>query len=123
MTCIVTRIQHLLGKRWAIFILEELFHKETVSFNQLANKLKLITHKILSERLHEMEENGLICRKVLEEKSPKIEYALTEKGRELVQVFERMKGWAVKYNLTTEKCLETNCTECDEAGLIVNYHP
>lgn len=122
MTCIVTRIQHLLGKRWAIFILEELFHKETVSFNQLANKLKLITHKILSERLHEMEENGLICRMVIEKPS-KIEYALTEKGRELVQVFERMKGWAVKYNVVTEKCLEITCTECDKSGLVSDYQP
>ena len=66
------------------FILEEIFHGEGVSFNHLANKLKLITHKILSERLHEMEENGLINRKAIDERSSKIEYVLTEKGSELV---------------------------------------
>jgi len=66
------------------FILEEIFHGEGVSFNHLANKLMLITHKILSERLHEMEENGLINRKAIDERSSKIEYVLTEKGSELV---------------------------------------
>ncbi len=50
-------------------------------YNQLAASIGTISYKVLTQQLRELEEDGLVCRKVYPEVPPRVEYALTEMGR------------------------------------------
>ncbi len=52
---------------------------------------------MLTQQLKEMEENNLIIRKVYSQIPPKVEYSLSEYGKELGHIFIAMKDWGVKY--------------------------
>ena len=65
-----------------------------------------ISQKVLNESLHEMEEEGLIRKKIYPETPPHVEYSLTEKGKELVPALKEIENWAKKNYpeaLTSEK--------------------
>ncbi len=108
-------MQHLLGKKWVMLIMHAL-QKDVLTFNELARKLKPITNKTLSERLRDLEKEHLIQKKSLSENQIKIVYSLTQKGRELLDLFSALKHWAVTYGAVPESCMTTNCVECP-------YHP
>jgi len=56
-----------------------------------------ISQKVLNESLREMEEEGLIRKKVYPETPPRVEYSLTAKGQELVPALKSIESWAKKY--------------------------
>ena len=72
----------IIGKRWTILILRELF-RDVKQFNRFHENIKGITAKMLSLRLRQLEENGIIKRKIVSEYPVRVEYELTELGREL----------------------------------------
>lgn len=66
-------------------------------FNEFVGTIEEINSKTLSLRLHEMEEDGLITRKVFPEIPPRVEYSLTEKGRSLRPILEQMGEFSTKF--------------------------
>lgn len=90
--CPIERTLRVIGKKWAILILRELL-AGTRRFNELLSALEGISPKTLSERLKELEENGVICRTVYPEIPPRVEYSLTAKGQSLNPVLEAMTAW------------------------------
>jgi DNA-binding HxlR family transcriptional regulator len=66
-------------------------------FNQLLENVEEINSKSLSQRLREMEEDGLIVRKVFPEIPPRVEYSLTEKAKALRPILEQMGEYSTKY--------------------------
>ncbi|WRP07915.1 helix-turn-helix domain-containing protein [Rossellomorea aquimaris] len=86
----------LLGKRWVGMIIKVLF-EGTCRFKDLNAGIPNISQKMLTDRLRELEENGIVYREVLDEKPVKVLYSLTKKGRELEPVMEAVQGWAVKW--------------------------
>ncbi len=87
--CPIQFIVNLIGSKWAILILRELFagHRRTHDFLEA---LPGISTKTLTQRLRELEHHGLIFRKVYPEIPPHVEYSLTEKGRELKPVMQAL---------------------------------
>ncbi len=65
-------------------------------FNELQRRLGSVTHRTLSKTLKEMEADGLLTRKDYGEIPPRVDYALTGKGRSLGPVLEAMARWARK---------------------------
>jgi DNA-binding HxlR family transcriptional regulator len=63
-------------------------------FNELQRRLGAITHRTLSKTLKEMEADGLVSRKDYGEIPPRVDYALSERGRSLMPVLEAMERWA-----------------------------
>lgn len=63
-------------------------------FNELQRRLGAITHRTLSKTLKEMEADGLVQRKDYGEMPPRVDYALTDRGRSLRPVLEAMEEWA-----------------------------
>ena len=113
--CALLEIQHVLGKKWTILILQELHHNQKRNFNQLSGILKHSTNRVLSQRLQELEGGGLIHKKILREMPRAVEYSLTEKGTGVMQIFNGMKKWSAGEKLVPETCCSTNCAECELA--------
>lgn len=90
-------IEFLASRKWMLLVLTELHFHGTQRFNELLENIRQINPKILSKRLKEMDERGLISRKKYNEIPPRVEYTLTEKGRELVKSFRDVGKWALKW--------------------------
>ena len=83
----------ILGKRWTGLIIRVLTDGP-VRFNELADRLEVVSDRVLSERLKELESEGLLERRVFAEVPVRVEYTLTEKGRALVTVLESIEHWS-----------------------------
>ena len=94
--CPVEETAKLMGKKWIILILRELFAGKR-RFNEILKSLDGISPGVLSGRLCEMEKKGIIHRKVSEKAPLRVEYALTEKGMDLKSAVARMAEWWIKW--------------------------
>ena len=74
-------------------ILYCLMEYEPVRFNEMQRYMKRVTDRTLSRNLKELEADGLIVRTVYPEVPPKVEYTLTERGRSLVAVLDKLCDW------------------------------
>jgi DNA-binding HxlR family transcriptional regulator len=82
----------LLAKRWTGQIIHALLDGP-LRYGELSSYLEVVGDKMLAERLRELEENGIVERRVIE-KPIGTQYALTTKGRGLSRVFGAMSRWA-----------------------------
>ena len=87
----------LIGGKWKGLILWKLQEKKVLRYGELSREVKGITQKMLTQQLKEMEYNNLIVRKEYSQIPPKVEYSLSEYGKELSDIFVAMKEWGVKY--------------------------
>jgi DNA-binding HxlR family transcriptional regulator len=91
------RAIELIGRRWTgalIFVLL----RSRCRFAELRAAIPDITDRMLSDRLRELENEGVVERTVIPETPVRIEYALTKKGRALAQAFEAIGEWAHKWD-------------------------
>jgi DNA-binding HxlR family transcriptional regulator len=86
----------LIGKRFTVHILRNMMSNQT-RFNQFIESIEGINPKTLSTRLKEMEKNGLIQRKIYHETPIRIEYNLTQKGRNLKSVLDEMALFSAQF--------------------------
>jgi DNA-binding HxlR family transcriptional regulator len=104
-----------LAKRWTFLILLELYKGENQMrrFSELKNTLMEVTPKILSQRLKELENEGLVKRIVDASTIPlKSEYKLTDGGIELILAVKTVKEWALKWQIDNEECGVKDCKQC-----------
>lgn len=94
--CPIETTIKILGCKWKILIIRELL-KGTLRFNELKKSVKGITQKVLITKLREMEDLGLVVRKVYSQNPPKVEYWLTDVGCSLAPVLVSMKEWGKDY--------------------------
>jgi DNA-binding HxlR family transcriptional regulator len=80
--CPIQFVLDLLGNKWSILVLRELFRRDQRTYELLA-ALPGISTKTLTQRLRELETQGLIERRIYAEIPPHVEYSLTAKGRQL----------------------------------------
>ena len=94
--CPVEYTASLLGNKWKPLILRELL-TGTKRYNELTRSIIGVSPKVLTENLRELEEDGVISRKVYPEVPPKVEYSLTENGKDLELVINAMRTYGEKY--------------------------
>jgi len=87
------RAVELIGKRWTGAILRGLM-AGPARFNAIASAIPDMSDRMLSERLRELEHEGIITRVVYPETPVRVEYELTDKGRALDQTFCAIARWA-----------------------------
>ncbi len=95
--CPVARTATLIGTRWTIVILRDLFMAETVRYQDFLKSLAGISPNTLSDRLKMLEKVGIIKRRIYQEHPPRAEYLLTKKGRELAPVLMAIRDWGEKH--------------------------
>ncbi|HEY7832748.1 MAG TPA: helix-turn-helix domain-containing protein [Ktedonobacterales bacterium] len=88
--CPVARTAEIVCGKWTLLIIRDLA-TGTKRFSELERLLHGISPKTLSERLSTLEAEGVLRRRMYAEVPPKVEYSLTEKGRDLVAVIESMR--------------------------------
>ena len=90
------RAIELVGRRWTGAILRAMLVGIS-RFSDLTETIPGLSDRMLSERLKELEAEGLAVRLVIPETPVRIEYHLTEKGRALESVIEAVSGWAEEW--------------------------
>ncbi|MDW8799990.1 helix-turn-helix domain-containing protein [Clostridium sp. A1-XYC3] len=86
----------LLGKRWTGLIIRTLLSGQK-RFSEIAEAIPNMSARMLTERFKELENEGIVIRKVYPETPVRIEYELTEKGMELQAVMDEIQKWAEKW--------------------------
>lgn len=82
----------MLEGRWKVLILRELF-SGTRRFGELQRAVDGVSQKVLTEQLRELESDGLISRTIFAQVPPRVEYALTPRGRSLKTVLAALHQW------------------------------
>lgn len=91
------RAIELVGRRWTGAIVYLLL-RTRCRFATLRDAIPDITDRMLSERLQELEEEGIVERTVVPETPVRVEYALTKKGRDLASAIDAMAAWAERWS-------------------------
>lgn len=94
--CQSDEIWKVLGKTWALLILKKLTENEATRFNEIKKALPQISNTVLSERLHDLEEQGLITKKIYAQVPMRVEYSMTKQARDLGKILEQLDNWVVK---------------------------
>jgi DNA-binding HxlR family transcriptional regulator len=90
------RAAGLLGRRWSTLIVSAMLAGAT-RFSDISDAVTPISDTLLSERLKQLEADGIIHRKVTPSTPVLIEYRLTEEGRDLEGVIEELRRWAERW--------------------------
>ena len=91
--CPIERGMRIIGGKWKGSILWHLQHGP-VRFNDLARQLGGASKKMVTQRLKEMEQIGMVKRKVLSTRPVAVAYEITDFGRSSLTVLEQLKDWA-----------------------------
>jgi len=89
-------VQNLLSGKWKLLILWYLSYG-TLRFSDIKKRLLKVTQKMLTSQLRSLEEDKLISRKVYPVVPPKVEYSLTEVGKEIIPILEMMHSFGSEY--------------------------
>ena len=95
--CPIEHTVNLIGHKWKVLILRNLFNNGTQRFIELSKGINGISQKMLTQQLRQMEADGIIYRKVYPEVPPKVEYSLTELGTSLSPIMEEMNRWGIEH--------------------------
>lgn len=94
--CPVETTLMLIGDKWKVLILRDLMDG-TRRFGELKKSIGTVSQKVLTAQLRDMEEKGLLTRKVYAEVPPRVEYTLTETGYSLKPILDSMWVWGADY--------------------------
>ena len=94
--CPVETTLMLIGDKWKVLILRDLMDG-TKRFGELKKSIGTVSQKVLTAQLRDMEEKGLLTRKVYAEVPPRVEYTLTETGYSLKPILDARVVWGRDY--------------------------
>ena len=87
----------LIGKRWSGAIIVVLLEGGAMRFSEIAQAIPQLSDRLLSERMKELEARGIVERRVHPDSPVKVEYSLTEMGRELAPALQQLKSWSHRW--------------------------
>ncbi len=86
----------LIGRRWTLLILWLLGKYGRLRYRDLEGKLDGVNPSTLSTRLDELEAEGLVARRRFNEVPPRVEYSLTERGKELARLTKPLLSFGIR---------------------------
>ena len=86
----------MIGDKWKVLILRELM-SGTKRFGEIMSAINSVSQKVLTQKLREMESDGLLNRVAYAEIPPRVEYTLTALGLSLQPVLDSLKEWGEQY--------------------------
>lgn len=94
--CGIEATLQVIGGRWKVLILHELL-EGVRRFGELHRSLPGVTQKMLTQQLRDLEQQGIVRRKVYPEIPPKVEYSLTECGKSLRPILDALHKWGSQH--------------------------
>jgi DNA-binding HxlR family transcriptional regulator len=101
-TCPIARTLDLIGDRWTLLIIRDLFLGKT-RFSEFRRSAPAPPPKLLSERLARLEDHGIVERAVYSKRPLRAEYRLTAKGRALYPILGEMVAWGLEHTFTDDE--------------------
>ncbi len=95
--CPVARTLDIIGERWTILILRDLFLRGPRKFQDFEQSLARISPTTLSARLKKLEEHEIVARRFYADHPPRAEYVLTDRGRSLGPLLKMLLEWGTKH--------------------------
>jgi len=102
--CPATNALKVIGGKWNLIILSVLCKNKVIRYNELKRQVHGITGTMLNQSLKELFEYGLVNRVQYLEVPPRVEYSLTDSGKELSPIIEQLVVWGEK-NLQPKKVM------------------
>ena len=96
-SCPVTATMQVLGGKWKAILINAIYLTSPARFGELKRSVKGITQSMLTSQLRELEDDGIISRKIYAEIPPRVEYTLTEFGLTLSPILQSMAEWGKEY--------------------------
>jgi DNA-binding HxlR family transcriptional regulator len=93
--CAVEAAISLIDGKWKSVVMFHLM-AGTMRFNELKRAIPGVTQRMLTNQLRELEDDGLVARKVYPQVPPKVEYSLTELGDTMTPILKALKAWGDK---------------------------
>jgi DNA-binding HxlR family transcriptional regulator len=94
--CATRRILDRIGDRWTVLIIGVLGDGDA-RFSELRRRIEGVSQKMLTQTLRGLERDGLVRRTVYPEVPVRVEYALTEAGRTLLEPLQALQKWAIDH--------------------------
>ena len=94
--CPVATTVSLIGSKWKLLIMRNLLMRPW-RFNELRKSLDGISQKVLTDSLRQMEDDGLVFRHDYGENPPRVEYGLTELGRQMMPIMDSLADFGAYY--------------------------
>jgi DNA-binding HxlR family transcriptional regulator len=95
--CPVARTLDLVGERWTLLVLRDLFLHGPRRFQDFQDSLGGLAPNTLSARLKDLEDQGLVERHIYSEHPPRLEYRLSAKGKTLGPVLKALRDWGSRH--------------------------
>ncbi|ROI00194.1 winged helix-turn-helix transcriptional regulator [Chryseobacterium daecheongense] len=111
-SCPLGKAMSALGSKWKP-IIALVIKDRKLRFGELAVRINVISRKVLTDQLREMETDGLVVREEFKEIPPRVEYSLTEKGLALLPILYMLEEWEAKYQ-NKELYAEKDCNLLDK---------
>jgi DNA-binding HxlR family transcriptional regulator len=102
-SCPVTATMKVLGGKWKPILINAIYLTAPARFGELKRSVKGITQSMLTQQLRELEDDGLISRKIYAEIPPRVEYTLTQFGLTLSPIMQSMAKWGEEYRIKKSK--------------------
>ena len=95
--CPIARALDVVGEKWSLLILRDLFRRGPQRFQQLESSVEGIAANTLSTRLKALEAREVVASRLYERHPPRLEYFLTDKGKALGPMLKALYGWGERY--------------------------
>jgi DNA-binding HxlR family transcriptional regulator len=95
--CPVARALDVIGEKWSLLILRDLFRKGPLRFQELEQGLPGVAPNTLSARLKTLEAQGVVATRLYEHHPPRYQYFLTDKGKALQPVLKALRVWGEQH--------------------------
>ena len=92
----VEDVFRMLEGRWKMVIIFHLFEKDTLRFSALEKAIPGVSQKMLIQQLRELEKDGIVRRRIYPEVPPKVEYSLTDWGKEMCPALDSLLEWGAR---------------------------
>ena len=108
--CPVEAALAVVGGKWKALIIWQL-KSETLRFTQLMDHLPMVSPRMLTKQLRELEKDGVVIRRIYPEVPPRVEYSLSDLGKSVVPVLETLCKWGSEYLLNNGSVHQKRCSD------------
>lgn len=98
---IIEKVVGIIGGKWAFLIIGHLSYGP-LRFNQLKKNISTVSTQSLTVILRQLEQNGIVIRKVFPTVPVTVEYSLSEKGQDFIRVLKEMYNWGQKWEIEND---------------------